>query len=210
MLLVFRANSAYDRWWEGRKIISSISQEISMISIRLNAVRDSISKNNSDKIKNSLNDFLNSLKTYLKEGDETSESSVFHTIQNKHINTVILNLSKNNLKDINSVNIHSSISKLVEYSNSLERIKNTPIPMSYMLHIKMSIFIYMVTLPFGLFHELGLWGVPLVMLVYYIIAGVEIISAEIENPFANDPNDLPIEELFSVITQTLNEEYEDN
>ena len=55
-----------------------------------------------------------------------------------------------------------------------------------------------------MFHDLGLWATPLVMLVYYIIAGVEIISNEIENPFANDPNDLPTSELFGTILETFN------
>ena len=99
--------------------------------------------------------------------------------------------------------LHASLGKLLEHSNSLERIKNTPIPLSYVLHIKISIFIYMITLPFGLFHDLGLWATPMVMLVYYIIAGVEIISNEIENPFADDPNDLPTDTLFDVIVGTL-------
>jgi putative membrane protein len=68
--------------------------------------------------------------------------------------------------------------------------------------------IYLVSLPFGMFHDLGLVAVPLVMLLYYIIAGVEIISNEIENPFGSYPNDLPTEELFQSIIKTI--EYEQN
>jgi len=41
------------------------------------------------------------------------------------------------------------------------------------------------------------------MLVYYIIAGVEIISNEIENPFADDPNDLPTSQLFKDMLDAL-------
>jgi ion channel-forming bestrophin family protein len=103
----------------------------------------------------------------------------------------------------NVSNIHVSLNKMLEYSNNLERIKNTPIPLAYVLHIKMSILIYLITLPFGMFHDLGLWATPLVMLVYYIIAGVEIISNEIENPFADDPNDLPTSQLFNDMLETL-------
>ena len=114
-----------------------------------------------------------------------------------------MSLNKLDTKDINIIGLLGSLDKLLEYSNNLERIKNTPIPLSYVFHIKMSILIYLVTLPFGMFHDLGLWSVPMVMLIYYIIAGVEIISNEIENPFANDPNDLPTHKLFDVILKTL-------
>ena len=115
------------------------------------------------------------------------------------------------INGMDQTNIHiagllGSLNKLVEYSNGLERIKNTPIPLSYVFHIKISIYIYLFSLPFGIFHDLAIFAVPLVMLIYYIIAGVEIISNEIENPFANDPNDLPTVKLFNVMLKTLGED----
>jgi putative membrane protein len=54
LLLVFRTNTAYDRWWEGRKVIGSLSQEISLISIRLNLINDSIK---TDGIKDCVSEF---------------------------------------------------------------------------------------------------------------------------------------------------------
>ena len=112
-------------------------------------------------------------------------------------------MNKLEIKNPNIIGLINSLDKMSEHCNNLERIKNTPIPLSYVFHIKMSIFIYLITLPFGMFHDLGLWAVPMVMLIYYIIAGVEIISNEIENPFANNPNDLPTYKLFDVILKTL-------
>jgi predicted membrane chloride channel (bestrophin family) len=58
--------------------------------------------------------------------------------------------------ETHTTTIGASLNQILEYSNALERIKNTPIPLSYVLHIKMSIFIYLITLPFGMFHDLGL------------------------------------------------------
>jgi predicted membrane chloride channel (bestrophin family) len=52
LLLVFRTNTAYDRWWEGRKVIGSLSQEISLI--RLNLINDSIK---TDGIKDCVSEF---------------------------------------------------------------------------------------------------------------------------------------------------------
>lgn len=203
LLLVFRTNTAYDRWWDGRKMISAISHEIDMISARLGAIEKHENYLQLEEYRLSVREFLVKLRNYLSAGEDGESSVQFHIAQKKSIQKAIIALNKLDNKDINIMGLMTSLDKLLEYSNNLERIKNTPIPLSYVFHIKMSIFIYLVTLPFGMFHDLGLWAVPMVMLIYYIIAGVEIISNEIENPFANDPNDLPTHKLFDVVLKTL-------
>lgn len=207
MLLVFRTNTAYDRWWDGRKIISSLSTEIGLITARLGALKrvskESFTYNNGGEFIKQINDFLVKLHDYLVNSADDIQSGEFHSNQNKTIEKALIALDSFDSSNPNVTNIHNSLNKILEYSNSLERIKNTPIPLAYVLHIKMSILIYLITLPFGMFHELGLWATPLIMLVYYIIAGVEIISNEIENPFADDPNDLPTSQLFNDMLETL-------
>ncbi len=207
LLLIFRVNTAYDRWWDGRKIISNLSTHASLISARIGAIENSknirLRFNVTDGLRETINEFLNTLNQYLTEGNDDEASLVFHLAQKNSIERAFIQLEHIGHNEHTQA-ISVSLNKLLEYSNSLERIKSTPIPLSYVLHIKMSIFIYLITLPFGMFHDLGLWATPLVMLVYYIIAGVEIISNEIENPFANDPNDLPTSELFATILETFN------
>ena len=44
-----------------------------------------------------------------------------------------------------------------------------------------------------MFYSMGPWSILITMLLFFIIAGIEIISSEIENPFKGDPNDLPID-----------------
>ena len=212
LLLVFRTNTAYDRWWDGRKIISCIGTEVGLITARLMALKKSreaypVLYGETDMGKDMLkhiNEFLLRLHDYLVDSDDDNvESTEFHLAQNKTLTKALFELGNFDQSNPNVNNIHASLSKMLEYSNNLERIKNTPIPLAYVLHIKMSILIYLITLPFGMFHELGLWATPLVMLVYYIIAGVEIISNEIENPFADDPNDLPTSQLFNDMLATV-------
>lgn len=205
LLLVFRTNTAYDRWWEGRKMISSLAHEIGIISARMGSMYNDQNKEALDEFKECIDKFLRTLVDYLRSGDEGTESALFHLSQKRHMEKAFKALNKLGTSDVNAVALNSSMSKLLEYSNALERIKNTPIPLSYKLHIKMSIFIYLMTLPFGLFHDLGMWAIPMVMLIYYIIAGVEIISNEIENPFADDPNDLPTQDLFVSIIDSLHD-----
>jgi putative membrane protein len=209
LLLVFRTNTAYDRWWEGRKMISGLSHEVGLISARIASISNDVNKKEIEDFKYHVSEFLKSLRDYLQIGDDGSESTIFHLSQKRKMERAFKALNKIGYVDPNVGGLNNSIGKLLEYSNALERIKNTPIPLSYKLHIKISIFIYLITLPFGLFHDLGMWATPMVMLIYYIIAGVEIISNEIENPFAGDPNDLPTSELFVGIIDSLDDKDEE-
>lgn len=201
LLLVFRINTSYDRWWEGRKVISQIASEIGIISAKLQAVH----KTRDEKLTNlntALKNFLVDLETYLISNRNQIDIH-FHIKQKKKMSEIMSALYSLKIAETHKNFIDNSLSKLLDYSNSLERIKNSPIPISFVLHIKICILIYLMSLPFGLFHDIGLWSTPIVMLVFYIISGVEIISTEIENPFAGDPNDLPVKKLFSNILSTL-------
>jgi len=206
LLLVFRTNTAYDRWWDGRKIIASLSSEVSIVTAKLNTLNYGSKPYEEHKVvtlKKEMKEFLLVLRNYLTIGEDNEHSVSFHLKQTESLELLFKSVSRldedDNLKSI----LNNSIVKMMEYSNQLERIKNTPIPLSYVFHIKISVLIYLLTLPFGMFHDLGIWSVPLVMLIYYIIAGVEIISSEIENPFAGDPNDLPTYKLFKTMLETL-------
>ena len=137
-------------------------------------------------------------------------SDSFHLGQMKYMEKILFRLhelERNNIISVRDVAmLEGSVNHLLEHSNVCERIKNTPIPIAYSLHIKMSILIYLITLPFGLFYDLGLWATPVVMLIFYLIAGIEIISSEIENPFAGDPNDLPTEEIVNSIIGSIHQD----
>ena len=76
-----------------------------------------------------------------------------------------------------------------------ERIKNTPIPYSYSVFIKKFIQFYVATLPFGFVFSLGYWVIPIVGFIFYVLASLELIAEEIEDPFGGDKNDLPLEKM---------------
>jgi ion channel-forming bestrophin family protein len=61
------------------------------------------------------------------------------------------------------------------------------------------------TLPFGFVFSLGYIAVPVVMFIFYVMASLELIAEEIEDPFGNDVNDLPMEKLAQNITGNVQE-----
>jgi putative membrane protein len=188
LLLVFRTNTAYDRWWEARKIFSNL--ESSFIYIKLTCGESETIKKTLVSLNNDLFRFVSS-KT--KDESKNMKLDFLNQLFSLKEKTLML-FNGNRISTQEYAVVEKKISDILESFTSLERIKKTPIPISYSLHIKISLFAYLLTLPLGLFFGLGLFSIPMVMVLFFIIAGIEIISNEIENPFRGDPNDLPLEE----------------
>lgn len=198
LVLVFRTNTAYDRWWKAREYFSNLeTQYIYFLSIlKISPLTSEIRK----EYVNSLNTSLECVYLFLvKDNSDKAKRTFFDKIYA---------LQKQN-KENNLTELDPTVKEILNYFTSLERIQDTPIPTSYSLHIKISIFVYLLTLPFGTFFGLGYWSVLLVMILYYIIAGVEIISNEIENPFRGDPNDLPVLKYVTKLKEEIAEELKD-
>jgi len=85
------------------------------------------------------------------------------------------------------------ISGLVDQLTSMERVANTPIPISYGIHLKQCVTLYLFALPMTLVHDMGWAAVPVTTAVAFTFMGIEGIADEIEMPFGNDDRDLPLD-----------------
>ena len=101
--------------------------------------------------------------------------------------------------------LENEIEKLSNIQGACERIRNTPIPFGYAIHLKRILLIYLITLPFGFVKSLHWWSIPLMMLVFFTMIGIELIGEEIEDPFGKDVNDLPFDELQDKIEGNIDE-----
>jgi putative membrane protein len=99
--------------------------------------------------------------------------------------------------------LNGELQSFLDVCGACERIKNTPIPYSYSTFIKKFIFVYTITLPFGLAFTLHYLLVPIVGFVFYVMASLEMIAGEIEDPFGNDPNDLPMKKMAANIEKNV-------
>ena len=101
--------------------------------------------------------------------------------------------------------LNQELKSFTDVCGACERIKNTPIPYSYSAFIKKFIFIYVITLPFGWVFSLGYFVIPIVPFILYVLASLELIAEEIENPFGKDANDLPVDEICNNIEKHVGE-----
>ena len=99
--------------------------------------------------------------------------------------------------------VNSELQAFTDICGACERIKNTPIPYSYSAFIKKFIFIYVMTLPFGYVFQLGYFAVPVVGFIFYVLASLEVIAEEIEDPFGSDANDISSDVLSENIRKSV-------
>lgn len=213
LLLVFRTNTAYDRWWEGRKIWGSLVNNSRNLAIKLSAILSE----ESDRafFRKIIPSYASILNKHLK--DEETSKQLFEDINiehHKHRPNQVAKILFHKINDLyNSKKItgdqliilNHEIQSLTDICGACERIKNTPIPYSYSGFIKKFIFFYVMTLPFGYVFNLGYYVVPVVVFIFYVLASLELIAEEIEDPFGNDANDLPTKKIAENIKRHVEE-----
>jgi putative membrane protein len=87
----------------------------------------------------------------------------------------------------------TSLAALTDTQASAERVLTTPLPLGYNILISQIVLLYVYLLPFQLYGALGWITIPGTAAAAYIIIGLVAIGDELENPFGNDVNDLPLD-----------------
>ncbi|KKY16537.1 hypothetical protein UCDDS831_g07036 [Diplodia seriata] len=98
------------------------------------------------------------------------------------------------LKGYHQVQATQAIYQLNDVLAGTERVLNTPLPIAYTIAISQIAWLYVLLLPFQLWPQLDWITIPGTIAAAYIILGFEAIGREIENPFGNDVNDLPLDD----------------
>ncbi|OCQ92151.1 hypothetical protein BCD67_19585 [Oscillatoriales cyanobacterium USR001] len=222
LLLVFRTNTAYERYWEGRKcwgtlVISTRNLSRQMwISIQAPEMQNVIEKKSAIRL---LIAFAVAMKLHLREEEMTSELEVlispsqYETL--KSMNNLPLQIAfwigdyLNQQYDRNCLDVyqltamHQLINNIVEGLAGCERILKTPMPLAYAIHLKQLLLLYCLALPFQMVKDLGWVTGLIVALISFALFGIEQIGLEIENPFGRDANDLPLDTICNAIQRNI-------
>ncbi|MBS3915186.1 MAG: bestrophin family protein [Bacteroidetes bacterium] len=220
MLLVFRTNTAYDRWWEGRKLWGSLVNSSRNLAIRLHSILDKDDQTNRQYFTTFISLFPRALDQHLKSKalqlslDENEHPELAKLDPEKHlpfqisamIQSKIYSLHRENkIGEAPLITLSNEMASFMDICGACERIKNTPIPYSYASFIKKFIILYILSLPWGLNHILSYWSIAVVIFVMYALSSLEVIAEEIEEPFGEDANDLPTGKIADNIGKNVRE-----
>ena len=220
LLLVFRTNASYDRFWEGRRMWGGIINEsrnllrsgslwfakapdllrhlagwtIAFAWASMHALRG--------------NKGLGPAVEWLPpaEVEEAVKGKNPPVLVARRMAEQLVKAQQRGLiSDHVLMMLDQNIQLLVDYYGACERIHKTPLPFAYVVHLRRALIFYCATLPFALVRDFGWWSVLVTLFVSYIMLGIEEIGVEIEDPFAGDDNDLPLERFCRTIERDLTE-----
>lgn len=220
LFLVFRMNSAYERWWEGRSRWGLMVNESRNLAQKLNSILSTEDIEDRNFFRKMMPNFPFALKEHLRDGvnfDEIEDpgGNVMAKLKKaKNVPNILLAMlykrviglqTQGKITGEQLIVLDTELHNYSSIQGACERIKNTPIPYSYSMYIKKFIFTYIITLPFGFVSTFFYFTIPIVLLLFYILVSIELIAEEIEDPFGRDINDLPTDRLALKIRNDVNE-----
>lgn len=218
LLLVFRTNASYDRFWEGRKLWGGIVNESRNLG-RLVVVQLADDPALARRILGWTSIFaratmhqLRGTRLPLDAWDVLPSEAVRVATDSGHPPIEIARQMTSGLdearrrgliSDILFTQADANVQQLVDYLGGCERIHKTPLPYAYVVHLRRALILYCYTLPFALVERFGWQAVTATLLITYILTGIEEIGVEIEDPFEGSDNDLPLEDICTTVDTSL-------
>lgn len=208
ILLSFKLNQSYDRWWESRKVWGSIVNDSRSLVIQL---QNFVAKGNDDTIKNmayrqiawcySLGQSLRGLNPTENLADFISEKELTYLSQHNNKPLALLQLNATDLKTLKEnnqldiyaqVQIDSTLVRLCDAQGKAERIKSTVFPVTYRMFLHFIIYLFVVTLSISLHDVAGLFEIPLLLVISSAFFLLEKSATHMQDPFENKPTDTAV------------------
>ncbi|MBK4739180.1 bestrophin family protein [Noviherbaspirillum pedocola] len=227
IFLGFRNNSAYDRYWEGRKLWGDLvlrSRNLARQCLSLIGPEPAGGVRQADIRRQMIYRaiaYVHALRHHLRDSDGAAEVKPLlpaaewrrmtkatnkpHYLMERMGEDLRLCLQQGRIDSVLMASIDATLSSMVAASAACERIKNTPIPFSYTLLLHRTAYLYCFLLPFGLVDSIGYMTPLVVSIVAYTFFGLDALGDEIEEPFGVSANDLPLEAICRGIEINLRE-----
>jgi len=222
LLLVFRTNTAYERFWEGRKAWGTLVITTRNLAREMHIAVDcptEEARQEKEKALNRLVSFAIAVKCQLRGKSPTEElgnildkGDIEQLKQaNRPPQLITFWLShylkvqeqQGHIEPGQRMDLNVQINHLVEGLSGCERILKTPMPLSYGIYLKRLTLLYCLLLPLGLVEQLGWWTPAAIALVSFVLLGIEEIGNEIEDPFGYDFNDLKLDSICATLLQDI-------
>jgi putative membrane protein len=213
VLLVFRTNTANERWWEGRKLWGQLVNDSRNLAVKVNAFMEN-HHTYRQEVHRILVAFAFALKDQLRNGVQISQIPGFETSSAtpEHVPLYLSELLCDLLKKAKNeglidgyehlqLDVHSRA--LMDICGGCERIRNSPIPLSYRALIRQALLFGLIALPWELTPDFHIWTIPVVLLASYFFIGLELIAEDIEEPFGIGDDNLPLESYCKTIEHSV-------
>jgi putative membrane protein len=200
-LLVFRTNTSYARWWEARTAWGSlinVSRNLALKFVDLVQLPAA----DADRVQRALIAVPWVLKDHLRDGASLDDEELPPGSQPpQHVPGYFISMLYQRVREWHRsrvidgsqlIVIDDDLRRLMDIVGTCERIRNTRLARSYRTFARQCVFLYILTLPWGIVGEFGWWTVPLTVILCYFMLGLEVVAEHTEEPFGLDEDDLDL------------------
>lgn len=223
LLLAFKSNQAYMRWWEARIVWGaivndsrSLARQVINFTINLNSTER---EEFTGKIVDRQIAWVYALSRTLRHQEPESQIQVFldksdmellkdqQNIPNgllfMHSRDVSRAYYQNWINAYQQIEIEKTVSRLCDSMGKCERIKNTVFPTTYSMYVNFTLWIFILIFPFALTEYFGILEIPIMIAISSALLLVERMAIQLQDPFENKPSDIPLTTLANTIERNL-------
>jgi ion channel-forming bestrophin family protein len=215
MLLVFRTNGAYAKWWEARTLWGALINASRNLALKVrHFVPATIEER--QQMANLLAVFARTLRDHLRRINDLKRVPGFEDLEEdpnhppgivaSRIYALIQSWRGRNLISDQMTRVLDTEGKvLMDVCGGCERILNTRLAFSYRIFVNKCVFLYVLTLPWGLVEDFHGWTIPMVFVVSFLMIGLEIVAYSVESPFGHEADDLDLDGMCATLERSVHE-----
>jgi putative membrane protein len=205
ILLSFKLNQSYDRWWEARKVWGAIVNDSRSLVIQL----QSFTANGNDALVKkiafrqiawsySLGQTLRGINPIDNLAEFISSEELEEIQQHSNKPLALLQLHGKDIKHLqetkqldifSQIQLDNTLVRLCDSQGKAERIKSTVFPVTYRLFLHSIIYLFVVTLSIALKDVGAIFEIPLLVLISTAFFLLERSATHMQDPFENRPTD---------------------
>ncbi len=208
ILLSFKLNQSYDRWWEARKVWGSIVNDSRSFVLQLQSL---VAKGNESTIKKiayrqiawcyGLGQSLRGLNPAEKLERFITNDELTIVNNHKNVPLALLQLHSSDIAELKNdsridvlcqLQLDNTLVRLCDAMGKAERIKSTVFPVTYRLFLHLMIYLFVITLSISLSDVGGLFEIPLLLILSAAFFLLEKTATHLQDPFNNKPTDTAV------------------
>ncbi len=210
LLLVFRTNAAYGRWWEARILwggLVNASRNLAMKLVTVGRLEFEEMAPCEQLLKEFPAALMNHLRCSSSQAAATAAAPAHRPLQiAQQLYDWLAERKLSHKIDGDELRvIDVELAKLMEICGACERIAKTPMIGSYRVFARQCILLFLLTLPWGIANDFGWWTIPLTIITAYFMIGLEVVAEHVEEPFGLDEDDLDLESICLTIDKSIHE-----
>ncbi len=216
LLLAFRTNSGYERFWEARTAWGAIVNRTRNLARQAHALFHA--ETTREVILLTLA-FTHGAKHHFARSKSTPEvEALLGTERTRELHLApgmpqraLLALStlfararrEGTIDSIDQQRLEADVAVLIDQFGICQRIRSTPLPAAYVIQLRTALSFLLVSVPLAVGANFGWFAPFLVFVIAYVFLGMAQIGTELEDPFERTRNDVNLEAISGTIQDDL-------